>query len=316
MSSRGTHMTRKLTNTGWILLLVLGHGPADAQTCSCAGVPILGAMESASPNDNQWFLSSTFEYHDVSELVRGSSTLPNETGRERTTEALILELSTGLTEKLSFTALLSAARHERDVGGERVTGQGLGDAIAMLKYSPKAISLYSKTSLSMGLGAQLPLGESDAARQGLVLAEDLQPSTGAYAGIAWLYAARALNDSRGARVYASATYTHKGENDRDYQFGHATTLGVGGSYQTQTPWGFNLELLYRHAQRDQRAGVDIPNTGGRWLDIIPAAQYHVNESLAVRALVKIPVSRDLNDELQFTTKYAVSLSVSYIFGGN
>ncbi len=174
---------------------------------------------------------------------------------------------------------------------------GLGDAVLMFKYSPKAISLYSKNSLSFGIGSRLPIGENDASRQGFTLAEDLQPSTGAFGAIGWVYGARALNDSTSLRTYGSLTYTYNGDNDRDYQFGHTTTASIGGSYQTESPWGFNLEVLFSHSERDRRASVDIPNTGGKWLDFIPAVQYHLNESLAVRASAKIPLSRDLNDQL-------------------
>lgn len=289
------------------------YSRANAQTCSCAGVPILGAMESASPKKQQWFLAGTYEYHDLSELVSGSSKVPDETGRDRTSQALIVEISRGLTEKWSVSALLSAVEHERRIS-DRDAVSGLGDAIVMAKYSPSTISLYERITLSFGIGTRLPVGEDSARNQDVVLAEDLQPSTGAYAGIAWLYAARALNDSKGLRAYGSATHTHNGDNDRDYQFGHSTTASLGGSYQAQAPWGYNLELLYRHAERDRRASVDIPNTGGQWLDVVPAVQYHLNPALAVRASAKIPVSRDLNDELQFTTKYAIRLSVSYVFG--
>jgi len=271
-------------------------------------------MELATPGDGKWFLAATYEYHDASELVSGSSTVPDQTGRDRTSQAFVVELSRGLGEKFSFSALLAGVNHERKVGGIRDDVTGLGDAIVMLKYSPTTISLYSRNALSFGVGAQLPIGENDASSDGVVLAEDLQPSTGAYAGMFWAYAARALNESKGARVYASATHTHNGENDRDYQFGHSTTASLGASYQTQSPWGFNLELLFRHAERDQRAGVDIPNTGGEWLDIVPAVQYHINDSVALRASGKIPLSRDLNDQLQFTTKYSVRLTLSWVFG--
>lgn len=299
---------------GATLLLALVPLPAGATTCSCAGVPILGAMQSASPTGGQWFLASTYEFHDVSELVSGSSSIPDETGRDRTSQALILEASKGLSEKWSFSALLSAVEHERDIGGVNDSVAGLGDAIVMFKYSPKTISLYSKNTLSFGIGGRLPVGEDDASKQGVTLAEDLQPSTGAYGGIAWAYAARALNESTGARIYSLLTYTYNGDNDRDYQFGHTATASIGGSYQTNTPWGFNLEFLYRHSDRDQRASADIPNTGGRWLDIIPAVQYHINESLALRVSGKIPLTRNLNDQLQFTTKYAFRISLSYVFG--
>lgn len=288
--------------------------PASASTCSCAGVPLLGTMELASPTSGQWFLGTTYEYHDASDLVAGSDEIPDQTGRDRTTQALVLEASRGFADNWSFSAMVSLVEHERFVGGVRDTADGLGDGIVMLKYSPSAITVYSKTALTFGAGARIPLGEDAADRNGLTLAEDLQPSTGAYGGILWAYAARALNESAGARVYGSVSYTYNGDNDRDYQFGHETTATLGASYQTSTPWGFNLELLYRNADRDQRANVEIPNTGGNWLDIVPSVQYHLNESVALKAAAKIPVSRNLNDQLQFTTKYAFRLSLSYVFG--
>ncbi len=290
--------------------------PAAAQTCSCASVPLLGAMQLASPNNKQWFLATTYEYHDISELVAGTSTIPDETGRDRTSQSFVFEASRGLTEHWSFSTLFSAVGHRRSVNNFSANASGLGDAIAMIKYSPKNISLYSDTAMYFGLGARLPLGANDVSRQGITLAEDMQPSTGAFAGIIWAYWARALNESKGARIYVSASHMQNGENDRNYQFGHDSTLTFGGSYQTQTPWGFNLELIYRSAERDQRDSVDIPNTGGEWLDIAPAVQYHINESLAVSAAAKIPVARNLNDVLQFTTKYAFRLSLSYVFGGD
>ena len=185
-------------------------------------------------------------------------------------------------------AFIEAARLHADLRHDMARGR--------CQLCPVAIC----NAFSFGIGARLPIGENDASRDGIVLAEDLQPSTGAFAGLIWVFAARALNDSRGARVYVSATHTYNGENDRDYQFGHSTTASLGGSYQTQTPWGLNLELLFRHAERDQRAAVSIPNTGGQWLDLVPAVQYHINESVALRASGKIPLARDLNDQLQFT----------------
>ncbi len=297
-----------------VVTAVVVSPPVFASTCSCASVPLLGTMQSASPNDNQWFLATTYEFHDVSELVAGSSTIPDQTGRERQSQALVFEISRGLTQKWSVSALLSAVEHEREIGGQKDTTSGVGDAVVMLKYSPASISVYSKNTLTLGLGSRLPLGEDDASNQFTTLAEDLQPSTGAYAGLLWAYYARALNESAGAQVYVSASHTINGDNDRDYHFGDSTSIALGSSYQTQTPWGFGLEMLYRHAKRDERISVEIPNTGGDWLDIVPAVQYHATETLALKASVKIPVRRDLNDSLQFTTRYAVRVSMSYLFG--
>lgn len=295
-------------------MALLATYAANAQTCSCASVPLLGSMELATPGDGRWFLASTYEFHDISDLVSGSSSVADGTNRDRTSEALILEVSKGLTEKLSMSAILSAVKHDRTVGGVRDDVTGIGDSILMLKYSPADVSLYSRNALSFGIGARLPIGEDDASSDGIVLAEDLQPSTGAFATIAWAYAARSLNESGSARIYANFSHTNNDDNDRNYQFGHETSASFGASYQTQTPWGFNAELVYRSTERDKRANATIPNTGGEWLDIVPAVQYHVTEKMALRASAKIPLTRDLNDQLQFTTKYAFRLTFSYVFG--
>ena len=288
--------------------------PAEGSTCSCAGVPLLGAMEMASPNNDQWFMGVTYEYHDVSDLVSGSSSVPDTTGRDRTAQAFIVEVSRGLTNNWSLSALMSAVEHERIVGGVKDRASGIGDAVLMLKYAPAIITPYSRNALAFGLGSRIPVGVDDADRSGIILAEDMQPSTGAFGAVAWMYAGRALNQADSARIFANISHTLNGTNDREYQFGHETTIAIGGSYWTQSPFALNLQLLYRHAERDRRNSVEIPNTGGQWLDIVPAIQYHVTDTFAVGASAKIPLKRDLNDQLQFTTKYAFRLSFSYVFG--
>lgn len=300
---------------GSLILLSLIPAQASAQTCSCAAVPILGSMQLASPKSKQWFLGTTYDFHDASELVAGSSSVPDQTGRDRISQALIVELSRGITEKWSVSALVSSVSHDREVNGSRASASGLGDAIIMTKYSPKSISLYSDTALSFGLGVRIPIGVDDATRLGVDLAEDMQPSTGAYGGMVWAYWAKALNDSKGARIYVSASHTQNGDNDRKYDFGNDITLTLGSNFQTQTPWGFNVELSYRNADRDRRNSSEIPNTGGEWLDFKPAIQYHLTENIALKAAATIPAWRNLNDELQFTTKYAFRLSISSVFGG-
>ncbi len=271
-------------------------------------------MQLAAPKNNQWYIGLTYEFHDASDLVSGSSSVQDTTGRDRSAQAFVVEVSRGISRKWSLSALIAAVEHERNVGGVADRATGIGDAIVMVKYAHKSIAPYSRNALVFGLGSRLPIGVDNADRSGITLAEDMQPSTGAFGAIAWMYAGRALNQADTARIYANASYTRNGANDREYQFGHETTFALGGSYWTQTPFALTLEVLYRHTERDKRNSVDIPNTGGQWLDVVPAVQYHVTDTLAVAASAKIPLHRNLNDQLQFTTKYAFRLSVSYVFG--
>jgi hypothetical protein len=54
----------------------------------------------------------------------------------------------------------------------------------MLKYSPIKVGLFSREGVSIGLGTKFPLGDEETSN-GVRLAEDLQPSTGAWSGIFW-----------------------------------------------------------------------------------------------------------------------------------
>lgn len=128
----------------------------------------------------------------------------------------------------------------------------------------------------------------------------------------WARGDHTFSQSARTRAYLGASYSNNSDNDRGYEFGDEFTFSIGASHQLESRWGFNGALKYRKTDRDQRNSVDIPNTGGEWLDFAPSVQVHLTDNFAVRLSARIPVWRKLNDQLQFTTSYAYSLSVSYV----
>ena len=296
-----------------VAAVLAGPPAALAATCSCAAVPLLGSMDTGAPAGGSWLVTGGYEFHEIGDLYSGSDEVPDETGRERSSRALVLQASRGFGERLSVTALLSAVEHERRVGGQTTTGRGLGDGLVMLKYSPKRIGPFERNGLTLGVGTAIPLGEDDA-RDFVTLAEDMQPSTGAWAPIAWVHGERAWSQAANTRSFASLSYRWNGENDRSYRFGDAWTAALGTTHRTGR-WGLGFELRYRDAGRDERAAAQIPNTGGRWLDGVPAVQFQFTDRLAGKVSARVPVWRDVNDALQFTTSYAVSVSLSWVAGG-
>lgn len=283
-----------------------------AATCSCAGVPLLGMMETSSPDEHGWYIGTTYEVHEIDDLVRGSDDVRDETGRERSTRSFIAETSYGFNDKWSISGLFSVIEHERRIGsGKTDSAKGIGDSIAMVKYTPTKVGLFSRNGLSFGLGAKIPTGD-DEEKALVLLSEDMQPSTGAWSAIFWAHAAHSFSQSAKTQIFASTSYSRNYENDRDYQFGDEFTFSLGGSYRMENKWRFAGTMRYRTADRDQRNSSEIPNTGGDWLDFVPTVQYQFTDQLAGKVSARIPVWRDLNDALQFTTRYAVSLSVSYV----
>jgi hypothetical protein len=296
--------------------IVMPVTESRAATCSCSSVPLLGSMESTSPDANTWFFSSSYEFHDISDLYSGSDEVPDETGRDRQSRSLLLETSYGFNEKWSVTGLISRVEQKRQIGqGSTTTGSGLGDALLMVKYSPRKVGLFSRNGFSLGFGARIPVGDDDET-DFVRLSEDLQPSTGAWSAVFWSQLSHSFSQSANTQIYAAASYSANGENDRDYRFGDEFTASIGASRKTGKRWGFSGDLRYRTTDRDERNSTEIPNTGGQWLDLVPAVQYHFNDNLAAKVSARIPVWRDLNDALQFTTSYAYSVSISYLLGGS
>ena len=118
---------------------------------------------------------------------------------------MLLEVSYGFNEKWSITGLLSAVEQNRKVGeNDSTTGRGIGDGLVMLKYSPKKVDLFSCYVLSFGIGAKIPLGDDN--KTGFVtLAEDLQPSTGAYSGVFWGQVSRSFDRSARSLLHAAVS---------------------------------------------------------------------------------------------------------------
>jgi hypothetical protein len=289
---------------------------ALAATCSCAGAPLVSAMDTTSTEAGDLFISLTSEQHEISDLVQGSKTIPDETGRRRSSLSQALSFSYGLSDRWALSGLLSYVQHEREVGSSffgKQQSSGLGDSVLMLRYSPVYITPFSRHEISLGLGARLPTGRDDAG--GLItFAEDMQPSSGAAATILWASHLFAFDQAATKTLTTSAYYTRNDdENSRGYVFGDEFVVGVGFTQNLGTRFSYSAGLRYRQTTADQRVGFDIPNTGGQWLDFTPAVNYTINDNLDIGVSGRIPAYREVEGAVQFSTSYAYALTVTYGF---
>ncbi len=297
------------------LLIFSQQHPAFAATCSCAGVPLLTSINTSANEKGALFISYTIEDHQISDLVSGSDDVPDETGRDRNSLSQVLSASYGLTDHWSVSALVSYVKHNRTIGSSflgKTTTSGIGDSVILARYTPLFITPFSRHELSLGLGVRIPTGE-DEFGNGIIVSEDMQPSTGAYGGVLWTSYSYAFNQAATLQFNTSANYTYNEENDREYAFGHEFNFAFGLSHSIGSRFGYSAILRYRTTRADRRFGFEIPNTGGEWLDFVPAVQYSVNDNLSLALSGRIPVARNLNGVLQFTTSYSYALSVTYGF---
>ena len=298
-----------------VVLLSSLQVPAFAATCSCAGVPLLASIDTSATEKGQLFISYNAEYHQINDLVSGSDDVNDETRRNRNSFSQVLSASYALTDHWAVSALVSYVEHNRTIGSSflgTTTTSGISDSVILARYSPWFITPFSRHVLSLGLGVRIPTGEDDFGDT-FVLSEDMQPSTGAYGEILWASYSYAFNQAATLQFFSSANYTFNEENDRKYAFGNEFNFASGISQSIGTKFGYSVALRYRTTTADTRFGFDIPNTGGQWLDFVPAVRYSFNEHLSLGLSGRIPVARKLNGVLQFTTSYSYALSVSYGF---
>ncbi|HAJ75317.1 MAG TPA: hypothetical protein DCM64_02570 [Gammaproteobacteria bacterium] len=177
----------------FLTLPVIGN----AATCSCAGVPLLSAIDTSSTEPGDWFINFSSEDHVINDLVLGDKEIKDETRRKRSSLSQAVSATYGIADGWSISGLVSYMEHSREVGsgffGEQ-TSSGLGDGIILLRYTPRYITPFSSHEISLGIGARIPIGKDDAGGV-IVFSEDMQPSVGAVGEILWTSYSYAFNQA-------------------------------------------------------------------------------------------------------------------------
>jgi hypothetical protein len=307
---------KKLILNTILILLIFSIAPLylNSQTCSCAATPLFDPIDYTSLKDHKWRIELTFKYHALNDLVEGTKEVVDDTDRRRTAQSFLMDVRYALFRGLTLRFALSFSRQYRDVGISSalpVSTNGLGDGLLTVQYSPLHYSERSRTEISIGGGMKMPVGKSDARIVGLA-SEDMQPGTGSWDGVAWGYISRIFPLLNGVEIFAGLSTRFNGTNSRDYSFGNEIVSSFGARIEAKKIFGFSLYARYRWADSDKRFGGDIPNTGGKWLFLVPGTTIRISKDLGLKTEIDIPIYRSLNGYRQFTSTYLFSVSVFYL----
>lgn len=287
----------------------------QAATCSCAGVPLSNSINLMGIETGKYQFAYSYSYSDISDLVAGSEDVIDETGRERETNSHLLQSTYGISDNWSVTGVISWVEHTRNIAISNTADEvssGVGDSLVVVSYAPQKIDPFSRNEWGVGIGLRFPTGVDDNTQNQIIFAEDLQPGQGAWGSSLWFHYGHSFNQKADWIFFVDANLSETKENDREYSFEGESNLTTGLNYTSGSDWNSSLAFNYRKADPHTRFGGEIPNTGGRWIDFIPSLQYAISETMNVGISAKIPVSRDLNGSLQFTTKSSFSLTFSYL----
>jgi len=284
-----------------------------AQACCSAGTPLLSSLELPATPAGSWQLALTYENNTLKDVVSNSEKFNDDT-RQRLTNSALLEVSYGLSRLVSVSTLFSFVQQGRKInsfGGESLLkARGIGDAAILLKYNVSPLSFANQREVVLGLGTKYPLGNSNLMSDDILIAEYLQPGTGAWDGILWGYFYQGFLPKTRLNLFGNSSYRITGTNKREYKFGNEFDATIGTSFRTDLFYDFSLLFRYRSTRKDQRFGDSITNTGGKWFYVIPGINLKVIKDFSVRMSLESPIYRELNG-IQLTTSYKISVSLFY-----
>lgn len=300
--------------------------PADlyGQTCGCAGAPLLSSQSISSAAKGNVLLGITYEFDNIDDLYQGTNELNNRSVR-RSTQSTLFEVHYGITDRLTASGTLTFIDKRRETGLQTpnsnvVRTDGFGDGLVMLKYVLHKNTIRSQYQLAVGGGAKIPFGSFDHTNNGLQLNADMQPGTGAWDGVFWSYLSKTFAPHTTLNLFWTNSFRLTGEADRfsntndSYRFGNEIVSTLGAGNKLFANLSYVLQVQYRQVGKNELNGSELPNTGGKWVDLVPALSYRLTDKVSMRVSGQLPVYRDLVGT-QSTTTYSLSGSIFYNFDG-
>lgn len=290
-----------------------------AQTCSCAGAPLISSQSISTTAKGNLFAGITYEFNEISNLYTGRTQLQNNTV-ERNTQSTLFEINYGITDRLTISGTTSYVQKQRLSleNNEELITRGIGDGVLMLKYVLHQNTIKQQYQLAVGGGTKMPFGKTTLRDDGIALNLDMQPGTGAWDGIAWSYFSKTFAPASTVNLFMYNTFRLTGTADRfnrndKYKFGNEWVVNTGITNSLSSNFSYVAMVSYRSTSSDQQNGEAMPNTGGKWIHAEPALQYKISRGLSAKISGKIPIYQHLNG-VQPTTSYTASVSLFYNFG--
>lgn len=318
----------KLRVTFLVLIFTIGFlfpSAIYSQTCGCAGAPLLSSQSISSAAKGNLLLGVTHEFNNIDDLVQGTDELNNRSVR-RSTQSTLFEIHYGISDRLTASGTFTYINKRRETGIQNsgssnvVNTNGLGDGLVMLKYVLHKNTIQSQYQLAVGGGAKVPFGSFSHTNNGLQLNADMQPGTGAFDGVFWSYFSKTFAPHTTLNLFWTNSLRLTGEADRfsntndSYRFGNEFVSTLGAGNKLFGDLSYVLQAQYREVGENERNGEDLPNTGGKWVDLVPALSYGLTDKVSLRISGQIPIYRNL-EGTQSTTTYSLSGSIFYNFDG-
>ncbi len=304
-----------------VLLCLIAYW-GEAQTCCSGGVPLtnnIGGFPITQARNLQ--LSLNFDINVLNTLKEGTNTL-NDNSRRRITYSGLLKTSYTINSSISIESMFTWVRQERlirqGVFENFTSTNGIGDFVVLANFK---YYQYQNFQFIVAGGPKLPLGKSNLKdKNGIALNADLQPGSGAVDGIISHRIIYTAAQRPTFSVNNAITYRLTGTNNnylggQVYEFGNELQVMSGVTDQFVLGNGlFNVgtNLRYRNVKSDINDGVDLPNTGGTWLFLMPVVAWHISPNQSIITSTEFPLYSRV-DGTQLSPSVRFNLGVYFSF---
>ncbi len=277
------------------------HTPAFAcSMCQC-GDPTYRLVGNEFFATNPWRFSA-----EIDRYAKDSAGEDAGAPREEEREARLSLAGTWTpSPALRLVGRLPVVRRVLIAGSDRSSLAGLGDPEL---FAHVRVLGRRHTWAALMAGVRAPLGANDLRRGGERADEHLQPGSGA---AAWSLGVAAADDAGPAHLYASVTGRTCAANAHDYRYGDVLFVNAALQRDLAPMVAVAVELNGRVARADQEDGAAAPNTGGGVLYATPRLQLGLNESLALRLGVQVPLAQHLLGEQVEHVNFLSGLTVAF-----
>jgi hypothetical protein len=105
---------------------------------------------------------------------------------------------------------------------------------------------------------------------------------------------------------------------QQYRFGDSYQLYMGVGDQVlvgQSILSLSLSMRYRKAFADRINGIELDNTGGHWINVIPAIAWYAGPKTIVHVIPEIPLYSRV-EGIQLTPTFRIQAGIYHRFGRN
>jgi len=286
-----------------------------SQTCCSGGIPLSNNLGLANPGKHILQFSVNYDFNNLNTLKAGSRTL-DDSARKRITHSILFNTSYSFTNNFSIETLFTWVNQRRIIdqfgSTDLQTTNGVGDAVVLANYGFKKL-LGETSTVTLGIGTKIPIGSYDEVSPiGITFIADLQPGSGAWDGIFFSAISKSFNFRPSTTFFSRAIYRATGKN-RDYldglqvyEYGDEIQLFLGVSDQflvfDKKLISPSLSFKYRNAQRDEIDGIELNNTGGNWLFLLPSLSIELSQNISILTKAELPIISNV-DGTQLTPTY-------------